>query len=678
MARDATEKIHELDEVVVTATHEMKAIDTPASLSIITGEELEAMGAKNVVEALAKIPGVDDSSTKSRTIVIRGNKSAMAGGPVILIDGIPHKVGDYRYDEFNFIPIGQIERIEVLRSAGIAAGPGAARGVINIITKKSREEGVHGNVSASLGSWNTHDENASVHGRAEQWDYLANAGNYHTDGYEQEEEDRLSLFARLGYNLSDETRIGVRFNHIDYDHETVEGFRKKKWHLDNYRRDQHFPKSETDPDLIWHNEREQINSTSALEFSHRSGALFVDSSLSWTDYREEFKRLKDLYDKPAGVYHEDSEQDTYTFTLSGGYNFNLGAVSYTPSLGIAFEEVDNTVDRQYPNDPDKDTGRYDFDLDERQFGIYWDNDFLFGNQWGLKIGGRLDRAEVELQDRVPNKVDEGKTMFSYLVAPSYHFSDRANIYVSAGRNYWFPTPRYYAWAQEKGGNLNPAEDLKPEEVMTWELGYKHMLHKAFNINATLYFSEYKDKFGSIYEDSTSRGQGNIGDAEAKGIELEVDGRLSPLLGYRLAGTWQNIEWTSGTAYSYTHPENIRDRQADVSGNQIYWVPEFSGLVGLDLFPMKHLKCSIDVNYMGKRYVDYLNRIEYPAKTTVDANISYTWKQWKFWVLGKNIFDQELEYISNSSGRLTAPDGEPDNSYYVQDGAYFEAGVSFQF
>lgn len=566
----------------------------------------------------------------------------------------------------------------MLRSGGIAYGPGSARGVINIITKKSKEETFGGNLSASYGSWNTHDENASVYGRVNQWDYLANIGKYSTDGYEEEDEDRLSVLAKLGYNLSDQSRIGLKYNFIEYDHGTVEGFSKKKWQLENYRRERHFPKSQTDADLIWHNEKEQENSTLALEFAHKDEKLFVNSVLSWTGYGAEFRRLKDLYDNPKAVYYENVDQDTYAFSLSGGYAFDFGAVSYTPSIGVNYEDIGCHVSRIKPYDLNANLDAYNFDLQKRQYGFFWDNNFLFGEKWGLKIGGRVDRAEVELEDRVPNKVDEDKVMYSYSVAPSYHFSDKANVYVSAGRNYWFPTPRYYAWAVEKGGTVNPPEDLKPEEATTYEIGYKHMLHKAFNINVTLYSAEYKDKFGAMYEGTTSRGQGNIGDAEAKGIELEADGRLCSFFGYRFTGAYQKIEWTSGTAYAYIHPTNTRDRQAALDGKQVYWVPEYSYMVGLDFFPVKGLKCSMDINHMGKRYVDYLNQIEYPAKTTVDAKASYSWKNWKIWILGKNIFDEKVEYISNSSGRLTAANGEPDNAYFIQDGAYFEAGVSYRF
>ena len=54
VAKDGDEGIHELEEIVVTATQKMKMIDTPASISIITAKDLEEMGAKNIIEARTK------------------------------------------------------------------------------------------------------------------------------------------------------------------------------------------------------------------------------------------------------------------------------------------------------------------------------------------------------------------------------------------------------------------------------------------------------------------------------------------------------------------------------------------------------------------------------------------------------------------------------------------------
>ena len=678
-AQEQTLAVHTLDEILVTATHETRVIDTPSSISIITGDELVEMGAKDITEALSKIPGVDNTSAKSSSVTIRGNRSAMAGGPVILIDGIPQKIGDYQYNEFSFIPVSEIERIEVLRSAGIAYGPGAARGVINIITKRAnKEKPFRVNISASYGSWDTHDENAGFSGQKNAWDYAANFGNYSTNGYEEEETDRQSVLFKAGYNFSENTRLGARYNYIDSDSTSAYGFQKEAYQLDHYRRDIHFPVSADDPTLWWHTEKDQKENTLALEFSHRTADLFIDANAAWTGYSEDYRDLHYLKVKETSVYYDDKDQDAYVFNLSGGYNFDFGNISYSPSVGITYENIAFEQNRRYPYNETKNIDKYVFNVDEKQYGVFWDNDFLLGDTWGLKIGGRVDKVEVDFEDRVPQKVNEDETLYSWQIAPSYHLSETANLYFSVGRNYWFPTPRYYAWAAEKGGEMNRPEDLEPEETLTCEIGYKHMVAEALNINLTLYYAEYKDKFGSAYdEDKTYLGQKNIGDARATGIEVELDGRPWQLLGYRLSGTWQNIEWTSGEMRIFEHPTNEKV-MADLDGYELYDIPEYSSTIGLDFYPFKNLKCSTDVNYTGSKYVDYLNRIDYDATTTVDANISYRIKNWQIWVLGKNIFNEKIERVSNSTGELTEAGGAYANAYYVQDGAYFEAGVSYRY
>jgi len=678
-AKKEEKETTKLEEIVVTATHKMKVLDTPASISIITAKELEEMGAKNIVEALRKIPGLINKSSNQDAIAIRGTQSSMAGGPVILIDGVPQKVGDSRYNQFSFIPVSQVERIEVLRSAGIAYGPGSARGVINVITKKGdKEKPFNFNAAGSYGSWNTHDEYVGFHGGVNQWDYFLSAANYSTDGYEEEEQNRRSALLKLGYNLSDQTRIGIRGNFITNEHHTAYGLWKKKWQMENYRRDIHFPKSETDPTLVSHSEKEQDISTIALEFSRKAERLFMDSTASWTDYDEDYRDMHEKFTKPKNIQYDDKNQHIYTFTLSGGYNFDFGKVSFTPSVGINFEDIDFGQHSIYPYNPTKNTDKDIFDIEECQYGIFWDNDFLFGEKWGLKIGGRVDKAELKFEDKIPTKVDQDKTMFGWSVAPSYHFSDKANVYFSVGRNFWFPTPRYYAWAAERGGDLNRPEDLKPEESLTYELGYKHLVHKAFNVALTGFFTDYKDKFAGVYDDAGNwKGNKNIGEAEMKGVELEADGRLYPWFGYRLTGTYLNAKWTKGRMRVYEHPTNEKVMR-DLDGYDIHGIPDYTYVVGLDFYPAEGLKCSLDINGTGPYYVDYLNRIEYGAKTTIDANVSYKINSWKFWVLGKNIFDEKIESVINTTGRLTGAGGEPNNAYYIQDGAYFEAGVSYHF
>ncbi len=667
-----------LEEIVVTATHKMKVIDTPASISIITAKDLEEMGAKNISEVLKKIPGVIDKSAKDDAIAIRGTQSSMAGGPVILIDGVPQKIGDYRYDQFDFIPVSQIERIEVLRFAGIVYGPGSARGVINVITRDGKGDKFRGEVKASYGSWETYDAYATISGGLDRWDYFVNAAYFNTGGYEEEKQDRSSALLKLGYNLSDQTRIGIRGNLIRNEHHTAYGLWKKKWQMEHYRRNIHFPKSETDPTLVWHSEMEQDISTIALEFCRKDEELFLNSTASWTGYDEDYRDMHEKFTNPKNVSFDNKNQDLYTFTISGGYNFDFGRLGYTPSFGINFEEINFDQERLYPNDPGKNTDKYNFDIDERQYGLFWDNDLLFGQNWGLKIGGRVDRAELKFEDKVPTRVDQDETLYGWSVAPSYHFSDRASVYVSAGRNFWFPTPRYYAWAAERGDDVNRPEDLKPEEALTYELGYRHRLQEAHNLAITGFITEYRDRFTDIYDDTGAwKGMKNIGEARYRGVELETDGRLASWLGYRLAGDYLSAKWTRGSMEVYEHPTNVR-KIYDLDGKYIIGVPRYSCMIGIDFFLLEKFKVSLDYHWSDKSYVDYLNRVEQGATTTVDFNVSYKMDEWKFWVLGKNIFGEEIERVINPTGRLTGANGEYDSAYYVQGGRYLEVGVSYKF
>ena len=152
-AQEAPEST-ELDDVVVTATREMKVIDTPASISVITARDLETMGAKNIGEALVRVPGVYDDGASKYYLSIRGTRSSSSGGPLVLIDGVPQDPGKSGYNNIETIPASDIERIEVLRSPGTTAfGSDSARGVKSIITKSgNKDKQPHVTVSGSFGS----------------------------------------------------------------------------------------------------------------------------------------------------------------------------------------------------------------------------------------------------------------------------------------------------------------------------------------------------------------------------------------------------------------------------------------------------------------------------------------------------------------------------------------------
>jgi iron complex outermembrane receptor protein len=138
--------IEELGQVrVTTAARTPQAlIDTPASVYVITAEDIRRSGVTSIPEALRLAPGVEvaRNSSSSWTISIRGFSSDLSNKLLVLIDGrsvySPLFAGVF-WDVQDTL-LEDIDRIEVVAGpGGTLWGANAVNGVINIITKSSAE-----------------------------------------------------------------------------------------------------------------------------------------------------------------------------------------------------------------------------------------------------------------------------------------------------------------------------------------------------------------------------------------------------------------------------------------------------------------------------------------------------------------------------------------------------------
>lgn len=130
-----------LDTVVVTAAgFEQSVADAPASISVITREDLDRGQFRDLTDALRNVQGVSVTGVANeKDISIRGLPGQYT---LILVDGVRQTTRDARPNgsagfEQSFIPpLNAIERIEVLRGpASTLYGSDAVGGVINIITR---------------------------------------------------------------------------------------------------------------------------------------------------------------------------------------------------------------------------------------------------------------------------------------------------------------------------------------------------------------------------------------------------------------------------------------------------------------------------------------------------------------------------------------------------------------
>jgi len=134
-----------------------KVAETPASVVLITRNEIEQYGYQTLHEILEHVPGlykIDDYFwIGGYNYGVRGFYSTgVFNDIIILIDGVNQKE-DY-YDSYNLskinIPVEAIDRIEIVRGPmSVIYGNGAFFGAINIITKNGQASSAHRNMASA-------------------------------------------------------------------------------------------------------------------------------------------------------------------------------------------------------------------------------------------------------------------------------------------------------------------------------------------------------------------------------------------------------------------------------------------------------------------------------------------------------------------------------------------------
>src|SRR5437016_712445 len=160
----------ELPEVEVAGKRPQLPSTTPASVSVITAEEIARLGALSVADVLRILPEVrikDSGGPGSLTSVsIRGSSSTQV---LVLLDGVPLNRPDQAVMDLTTLPIQNVDRIEVLRGPFSAIyGSGALGGVINIITRSAPQTAL----SSRVGSFGLTGNQLSVGGQAAGLTYL--------------------------------------------------------------------------------------------------------------------------------------------------------------------------------------------------------------------------------------------------------------------------------------------------------------------------------------------------------------------------------------------------------------------------------------------------------------------------------------------------------------------------
>ena len=158
-----------LEEIVITATKTPRhPEDIPASITVITKEDLEKQNIQTVDEALRQVPGTFARRGKGwqdtrANVNLRGFPSSTQIRTLVLLDGQDMSSAYTTAVQWSSLAVEDIERIEVVRGPFSALyGGNAMGGVINIITKTPKKLQMRANMG---------------YGKYDTWTYYLGVGN---------------------------------------------------------------------------------------------------------------------------------------------------------------------------------------------------------------------------------------------------------------------------------------------------------------------------------------------------------------------------------------------------------------------------------------------------------------------------------------------------------------------
>ncbi|MBW2345384.1 MAG: TonB-dependent receptor [Deltaproteobacteria bacterium] len=609
-AQEEQEKIHELEEVVVTATRSAKSADEVfADVEIITQEDIKNSSASNVDDILRRLGAVDirRHSDMGITAPVQINIRGVAGAKRVLVmmDGVPLNSALTGFFQPNQIQLSSIERIEVVKGPFSSLyGSNAMGGVINIISKKRKTDGVDIVPMFKSGNYDFIETGASVLGRKGGFSYSLD-GSYRTvdNHYRRDKQVKYAFNPTTGgFDKSykdvsdnsdyDDTRFFARFN---YDFSDVTGltFTGSYTEADTEMGTTHYLPVERD-----------VDTEKKLYFLNLNGHTTVLNSLNidmrvFSNYDKSDSKCEHIIDNPAPFgppflfEYGDREYWGRDTGIQIKASMPLGNFNYLTA------GVDSSFMSGYWKNSKEDGTVIDHTMDESldNQAVYLQNETELFSSLIVTLGARYDMNS------------ESEDSFSPKLGLLYKLNDRVNFRGSAGRAFRAPnlnelyTP---TWMMIPGIPFESNPDLEPEIIWSYDLGTSIRLTDGIDFNLTVFYSKAKDLISTPITAGVMRYE-NIDEVETDGFEVGLEGKILP--------------WLTGYVnYTYTHSVNkvegrLGNRPLHQSNGGIRTVHE--------LGTKTRLTASLDARYNGSMFFEDRmtgKKIDLDPFTVLDFNL----------------------------------------------------------
>lgn len=184
-----TDSSKQLNEIIVTANRfPQKQVNTGKVMTVINKQEIERSPFASVGELLARqsgitVVGANNAPGTNNDLYVRGGGT---GKTLVLVDGFPAYDGSTIRSTFdiNFLPLGEVERIEILKGGqSTLYGSDAVAGVINIITRKNENGKPALGLHMSSGSFGARAVDLSRSGKMNNINYKLQYSRSAIDGF---------------------------------------------------------------------------------------------------------------------------------------------------------------------------------------------------------------------------------------------------------------------------------------------------------------------------------------------------------------------------------------------------------------------------------------------------------------------------------------------------------------
>ncbi|MFH1077111.1 MAG: TonB-dependent receptor [Pseudomonadota bacterium] len=615
-------KTIELEPVTVTASRTTRKVsETPASVSIITAQEIEQANATSIPDLLKNIEGVytyDSSGVGSVGVVnMRGFYGGMTSHQLVLLDGIPQNKGKDKLVDWDLIPLDNVEKIEIVRGpASVLYGDNAVSGVINIITKKPKDE-PETRVSTSFGSFNTQENRASTLGSYKQLEYLLGGSYKTTEGFRQHcDYDRTHVAGKLDYTINDAQGLKLSIDYYEKERGAI------PWALTEAQiaqdRRQARPGTENDKSNETKND---VNIAHAWDVSDRvkTEAIFYCKN----NDADSFSTSRGVESTKEQV----EDEDAYGVLLKGSLSQEIIGLEHEFTAGVDLEK--NNFDYEEYNAPHRQKGalQSDYAVTREKIGPYLQDEIRLIDALRLIAGVRYDQADFDFDDRKTTSNSKRKKISKLTpgCGLGYMYQKDSSVYANYAQSFKTPTiGQMFTY----GSSANP--DLKPEEATNYEIGLHHYFNESLKTDISLYRMELDNE---IWYDYATRKYQNYGKTSHRGIETSLDFKI--------------IKWLSGFAnYTYSRAKN---ETGSYSGEYLTNIPIHKASSGLHFATEFGVSWDLAATYVGRSYIDSTNDNNLSSYVTADTRVSYEYKAMKvFWAID-NLFDKDYNSYGYVSG-----------------------------